>query len=220
MTASALEAMEFAVNAEPRCACVLLLDTSGSMSRDGRLEKLNDGLRRFREALISDPIASRRVEIAVVSFNDQPKVLTDFTTVDKFQPPILVAEGKTAMGAATICGLDLVEARKVDYKNNAISYYRSWIVLFTDGEPTDSIVEAAARVKVAEDAKKVVFFAFGVGAEADKPALKLLAQRRFISESANFAQLFEWLSASLMQASNSRVGDQLVVPEIPADRII
>lgn len=222
MTNSTLEGVEFAANPEPRCACVLLLDTSGSMNQDGKLQMLNDALRRFREELASDQIAKRRVEIALVSFNTNVTVLADFATVDSFQPPILTAGGTTAMAAAAIRGLDLVEARKLEYKTNAISYYRPWIVLFTDGDATDTdrLVEAAARVKEAEDGKKVVFFAFGVGAEADRSALRQLSQRRFSSESANFSELFQWLSSSLMQASNSRVGDQLVVPEIPADRIV
>ena len=222
MTASALEAMEFAVNAEPRIACVLLLDTSGSMNGDGKLKKMNDALLRFRDGLVSDPIAARRVEIAVISFNNRANVLSNFTTVDKFQPPTLVATGETMMGAAVICGLDLVEARKAEYKNNAISYYRPWVVLFTDGDASDpdTIVEAAARVKAAEEAKKVAFFAFGVGVEADKDTLRLLSQRRFASDTVNFAQLFDWLTASLLQASTSRVGDQIIVPEVPADRIL
>jgi hypothetical protein len=38
------EAVEFAENPEPRCACVLLLDTSGSMAGE-KIDSLNEGLK-------------------------------------------------------------------------------------------------------------------------------------------------------------------------------
>jgi hypothetical protein len=41
------ESVEFAVNPEPRCACVLLLDTSGSMLGDP-INALNEGLKVFK----------------------------------------------------------------------------------------------------------------------------------------------------------------------------
>jgi hypothetical protein len=48
MSQSELEAIEFADNPEPRCACVLLLDVSGSMSGD-KINSLNQGLQAFQE---------------------------------------------------------------------------------------------------------------------------------------------------------------------------
>ncbi|MEI6428086.1 MAG: hypothetical protein WCO45_06800 [Pseudanabaena sp. ELA607] len=41
-----LDAIEFAENPEPRCPCVLLLDTSGSMSGE-KIAALNAGLETF-----------------------------------------------------------------------------------------------------------------------------------------------------------------------------
>src|SRR5690242_18236634 len=55
------EAVEFAENPEPRCPCVLLLDTSGSM-HGAAIAALNQGLQTFRDDLAKDPLASRRVE--------------------------------------------------------------------------------------------------------------------------------------------------------------
>lgn len=47
------EAVEFAENPEPRCPCVLLLDTSGSM-QDNAVAALNEGLKAFKADLIKD----------------------------------------------------------------------------------------------------------------------------------------------------------------------
>ena len=58
---------DLVANPEPRCPCLLLLDTSGSMS--GRpIEELNQGLRVFKEELTSDDMAMQRVEVAVITF--------------------------------------------------------------------------------------------------------------------------------------------------------
>ena len=58
---------DFVANPEPRCPCLLLLDTSGSMH--GRpIEELNAGLRVFKEELASDAMAMQRVEVALITF--------------------------------------------------------------------------------------------------------------------------------------------------------
>jgi hypothetical protein len=59
--------VEFADNPEPRCPCVLLLDTSGSMSRT-KIAELNSGLETFAEELRSDTMAAKRVEVSIITF--------------------------------------------------------------------------------------------------------------------------------------------------------
>ena len=50
----------FVDNPEPRCPCVLLLDTSSSMS-GARINQLNAGLKQFQKELAADAMASKRV---------------------------------------------------------------------------------------------------------------------------------------------------------------
>jgi uncharacterized protein YegL len=130
------DAIEFAENAEPRCACVLLLDTSGSMS-GAPIAELNRGMALFRDHLSGDSLASRRVEIAIVTFDNEARLVQDFVTADQFAPPTLTAPGiATSMGAGIQLALDLVQSRKAMYRANGITYYRPWIFLITDGSPT------------------------------------------------------------------------------------
>lgn len=135
---------DFASNPEPRCPCILLLDVSGSMS--GRpINELNAGLVTFRDELLADSLALKRVELGIVTFGpvhvEQP-----FTSAANFFPPILFAQGDTPMGAAITKALDMVEERKREYRANGISYYRPWIFLITDGAPTDEWQAAANKV--------------------------------------------------------------------------
>ena len=50
-------ATEFAENPENRCACLLLLDTSGSMAGEP-IKQLNAGLKVFEEELKGDSLVS------------------------------------------------------------------------------------------------------------------------------------------------------------------
>ena len=61
---------DFASNPEPRCPCILLLDVSGSMS--GRpINELNTGLVTFRDELLADPLALKRVELGIATFQQR-----------------------------------------------------------------------------------------------------------------------------------------------------
>jgi len=209
------EAVEFAENPEPRCPCVLLLDTSGSMQGPA-IDALNKGLQAFKADLLKDPLASRRVEIAVVGFSSSVKVLHDFVTVDHFQPPALEASGQTFMGGAIAKALDLIQARKTQYRANGVAYYRPWVFMITDGEPQgepDNVVQLAIdRLKREETEKKVAFFAVGVE-DANMERLKTIAVRAPVKLiGLNFVEMFVWLSRSMEKVAQSRTDEQVALP--------
>ncbi len=209
------DSVEFAENPEPRCPCVLLLDTSGSMQGEP-LAALNAGLRTFKSDLAQDSLASRRVEIAIVTFNNEVKVAEDFTTADLFEPPTLTAGGQTFMGTGINKALDLLQARKTQYRANGIAYYRPWVFLITDGEPQgeapEQIQRAGQRIREDEAAKRVAFFAVGVEG-ANMTALGTVVVRQPIKlVGLNFREMFVWLSASMQRVSQSQVDEQIALP--------
>jgi uncharacterized protein YegL len=203
-------AAEFAINPEPRCPCLLLLDTSHSM-RGEPIRALNDGLLAFKDELAADTLAMKRVEIAVITFGPI-NVLSDFQTPDLFQPPKLPTTGDTPMGATILHGLEMLRQRKTAYKANGIDYYRPWVFLITDGGPTDSWQQAAKAVKDGEAKKEFSFFAVGVEG-ADMSTLAQIATRAPLKLSGlKFRELFAWLSSSLSGVSRSQVGVEQAVP--------
>ena len=202
---------EFVSNPEPRCPCVLLLDTSGSMEGEP-INELNNGLLELKKQLDADNLARQRVEIAIVSFGGTPTVVTDFVTVDAFNPPTLGFGGRTPMGAAIEMGLKMLQDRKLEYKNAGVNYYRPWIFLITDGAPTDAWDQAAAQVRDGVNGKKFSFYAVGVQG-ADTSILSQISPVNvppLTLNGLNFTELFKWLSVSLSQISKSKGGDQMV----------
>lgn len=209
------DAVEFAENPEPRCPCVLLLDTSGSMSGDP-IDALNAGLQTFCEELNRDELARKRVEVAVVSFDSQVKVILDFVTADRFEAPVLSAQGLTNMGTGLQKALDLIADRKAQYRNNGITYYRPWIFTITDGEPqgeSAKVIDAAiARIRDDEENKRVACFAVGVENANMKRLSEIFTRAPLKLKGLDFRELFVWLSASMQRVSNSQPDDQVPLP--------
>ena len=206
---------EFANNPDPRCACVLLLDTSGSMGGPP-IDSLNDGLKAFQQDLQEDPLARRRVEIAIVTFGkDGCQTLQDFTSAELFVAPTLQADGGTPMGEAIDVALGLVDERKRAYKANGVLYYQPWIFLITDGAPNAGSPwrEAAQRVQSKMNAKALTLFGVGV-AGADMQVLSQITPRTLKLDGLRFRELFIWLSQSQRRVSGSTVGEMTPLPEI------
>ena len=198
---------DFALNPEPRCPCLLLLDVSGSMAGEP-ITELNAGLKAFHDELVADELASKRVEVACITFGPV-NVATEFETAGVFQPPWVRALGDTPMGAAISTGIELVRLRKEAYRKNGIAFYRPWIFLITDGAPTDEWTAAAKKVKEGEAAKAFAFFAVGIqGANLD--ILRKIAVREPLKlKGLQFRGLFQWLSNSMKSVSRSTPGDEV-----------
>jgi len=198
---------EFALNAEPRCPCILLVDTSTSM-RGQPIKELNSGLVTFKDELMADSMASKRVEVAIVAFGPV-RTETDFQTADNFRPPVLTASGDTPMGSAIEHALDLLRSRKERYRNNGITIFRPWVFMITDGGPTDSWRNASSLIKDGEQKKSFMFFAVGVEG-ANLEILRQIAVREPLKlQGLRFKGMFEWLSSSLGTVSRSTPGDDV-----------
>jgi len=207
---------------ESHVATVLLLDVSGSMSDQDKIRQLNEGLQIFKQEVCSDERACKRVELAVVTFGGSVQVVQGFSSIAGFEPEELKADGQTPMGKAILKSIEMIEQRKAYYKSNAIDYFRPWIFMITDGEPTDMAPdspqwkEVVKAVREGEQNRKFLFFAIGV-----EPAnMELLA--RIAPESrppqrlahGKFKELFSWVSKSQQAIANSQIGQMVALPPV------
>jgi uncharacterized protein YegL len=165
--------------------------------------------------LQQDELASRRVEVAIVTFGcGGVQVAQDFVTAGQFNAPTLQSGGNTPMGEAINTALDLLQRRKEQYKTNGVPYYRPWVFMITDGGPTDPWQVSAERVKREEEKKGLSFFAVGV-AGANMSVLSQIAVRPPLTlDGLKFVELFIWLSQSQKRVSGSKVGEQTALPPV------
>lgn len=203
---------------EPHMACVLLLDTSGSMS-GAPIASLNKAINDFKEQTSMDELAQKRVDIAIIEFNDTARVVQDFTPLPQMQPITLSATGCTAMGAGINLAIDKVKERNHFYNDMGTPCFKPWIFMITDGAPTDDISAARQRI-LDEESKgahgKLKFWAVGVPGYS-KDVLTSLTKRCIALDEANFKGIFDWLSESMVTISVSRVGENPALSNLPSD---
>lgn len=190
-------------NPSPRCACMLVLDTSGSMS-GAPIHELNQGLQAFVEAVQEDEMSAYSVEVGVITAGGTVREELSFTTANTIREVSpLVADGITPLGAAVELALRRLEERKATYKRAGVAYYQPWLVIISDGEPTDSWQAVAQQTSALSQQRKLVVMPVGVsqanmailGQFSSRPAKHLAGLK--------FREFFEWLSASMSRVSAS-----------------
>jgi len=203
--------MEQRRNRDQKCAVILLLDTSGSMQGVG-IDELNKALEKLKEDILSDAILSNRLEIGVISFDDDARVERpiDMVTVDT-EMPNLSSGGTTNLVAGMNKAMDEIEERKRFYKDNGEQYYRPFIVLFSDGVATNTPEELdklGDLIQQRSDERKFVFLPFGVdGADmnqlaklaAQTPDERLSKKARVwkMTDLTKFSEVFAFVSSSI-----------------------
>lgn len=212
-------------NPDPRVACVVLADVSGSMQGEP-IAALERGFAAFTEYLHNEALASKRVEVAVVTFGTVATVLVPMQEARSLQPVPFTAGGTTNLAAGINLALDILEDRKHAYKVAGLQYYRPWVLVLTDGKPNlDGFDLAVARLNAAETAKGVTVFAVGAGSRVNYQQLGRLSLQRSPAplDGLKYQELFEWLSASLSNVSNSSEfgrddtelgGEQIPLPSV------
>ena len=226
-TRSLEEDVDFPYNPEPQLPCVLLLDTSGSME-GRRIEELNAGLWTFKHQLMQDPVARKRVFVALVTFDSRVEVVeqfsprlgigTQFVSIADFNPPVLKAVGQTFMARGIKTALDLLQAHKRSLREQEWDYYRPCVFMITDGQPEGEeqslVAEAGQRVRLEEAGKRVLFYAVGVGG-ADLSRIRELCAREPVDlKGREFGEAIAFLSRSISTLSQQRAGgeDQIAMP--------
>lgn len=198
----------------PQAACALLLDTSQSME-GARLDSLRQGLASYREFLSEDDEAQQIVETCVITFGDSAEVVHPFSGVADMPEIDLRAAGATAMGAALDLGIQQVEDRKQYYKEQGIDYYRPFLVIITDGAPTDinadNIDDYRTRLEEGAKAKRFNPLFFGTEGSDFRKLKEIAGSAGPVTgiDGARFDEFFRWLSSSLSEVQDSKPGEEI-----------
>lgn len=201
---------ELVENPTARIPICLVLDVSFSMG-GAPIAELESGVEMFFDAIRNDEVAQYAAEICIVTFGGVAKKELDFAAISRQISPSLSVNGDTPMGAGVTLALDLLEARKTEYRNAGVDYFQPWMVLMTDGQPTDDISVAESRVRALVNSKKLTVFPIGIGSGANLNELSRLSGGRppLRLKSLNFKDFFLWLSRSVSSVSQSTPGENV-----------
>ena len=200
-------AAEFAENPEPRCPCLLLLDTSGSMSGKP-IQRAQRRAETFKDELMADAHGRQAGRGGRRHLRPGPGRRRTSRPPTCSSRRSWTTSGDTPMGAAIEHGLEMLRERKEIYKQNGISYYRPWIFLITDGAPTDAW--RTRRAGARGGGGEVVHVLRGRRREAPtwRSSRQIAVREPLKLNGLRFRDLFSWLSNSLGSVSRSNPGDR------------
>jgi len=134
---------EIGTPTKPTLVVFFVIDRSGSMSIDGRMNSVNHAIREAIPVLKGVGGSDADLKIAVLTFSigaewmySEPQDIESFTWND------VEPDGYTDFGAA--CNELCDKLSRKQFMNSQAGYKKPVIILLTDGEPTDDHVWPAA----------------------------------------------------------------------------
>jgi uncharacterized protein YegL len=199
-------------NPTARVPVCLVLDCSGSMTGEP-IQELRDGVEKFIKELADNEYAKDSAEICLVTFGGEVRCILDFENIERQSEniPLFAASGNTPMDQAVNLALDKLEERKQNYKDSGVDYYQPWMVLMTDGQPTENISRSTLRTQDLVNKDLLTVFPLGIGDQADMSELARYSPKRspLKLKGLCFSEFFEWLSKSVEKVSQSIPGNKI-----------
>jgi uncharacterized protein YegL len=162
---------EFTIATARPLPVVLLLDVSGSMASDGKIEALNEAVRQMLQSFAEETPGLAEIHVSVLTFGGaEARVHLPPTPARNATLQPMAASGGTPF--ASLFRLATSELENKDkYQSRG---YTPTLVLCSDGEPNtgDPWPEALAQLLNSPRASKAQRFAMAIGADADEATLK------------------------------------------------
>lgn len=166
------------------------------------MDKMHEGMANFYEAILDDDMACDSCEAAIVTFSDNAQLYENFSSVDEKSVPDFNSfrGGDTNVTPAIRMALDLLAEQKEFYKNNKTPYFQPWLILFTDGLPTDDVSAIKKELMQMQNDNKLSVYTMAL---SDNPelidALRGFSKREPIkcSNHKDIQKFFEFLAKSV-----------------------
>ncbi|BAW26523.1 tellurium resistance protein (Hypothetical) (plasmid) [Pseudomonas putida] len=213
------ELKKFQVQTARPLPIIVLADTSGSMSVDGKVEALNKGIKDMINSFAGESRLRAELQVSLITFGGSQAELnlplTPAHQLKSFTP--LVADGMTPLGGALTLACDMIE----DKDCIPSRAYKPVIVLASDGYPNDDWQGPFARLINGERSSKATRFAMAIGADADEAMLSDFANDPeaplFRAENAgDIYRFFRAVTMSVSARSQSATPNQSTPLQIPS----
>lgn len=160
---------EFVVSTPRPIPVIVLADTSGSMSENGKIEALNQSLKEMIQTFATESRVRAEIQVGIITFGGRAaQIHLPLTPAHQIIDVVPIpAAGATPMGQAFTAVRKLLEDRQL-IPSRA---YRPALILVSDGLPTDDWEQSFADLQASERAQKATRFAMAIGDDADETML-------------------------------------------------
>jgi uncharacterized protein YegL len=160
-----MELKKFTVAKARALPVIILADTSGSMTVEGKISILNEAIQDMVSTFGQESARQAEIKVSLVTFGgDFAEIhlpLTEAKDIQKMQP--LEAIGRTPMGHAFSLAYDMLDDKDLITSRD----YRPVIILLSDGHPTDKWEKELEKLTNHERAKKASRFSMAIGNDAN-----------------------------------------------------
>ena len=195
---------------------VLLLDTSGSMREEDKIEVLNDSVTEMVEELTEVDAGHGFITLSIITFGgESANLVTNNVPVADIEYSSLKANGRTPMGDALRIARELIEDREAFPSRS----FLPTLALVSDGIPTDPSWEPELeRLLQSERGEKATRFALAIGADADRDLLARFSggEVHEASDAAQIRNFLRFVTTTITQVTLS-VFDADVPAEIDSE---
>ncbi|MBO5811095.1 MAG: VWA domain-containing protein [Bacteroidales bacterium] len=204
-----------------RLPVYLLIDTSGSMKGEP-IESVKVGVESMIATLRQDPYALETVNISIITYDREVKVLFPLTPLEDIQLPDITTpdSGPTHTGAALEKLCEQLDAEVTLSTSDRKGDWMPLLFIMTDGHPSDVMVYNQI-VPIVKKKKIASIIACAAGMKAKIEPLKQLTDQVYsldTMDSTSFKKFFKWVS-DLIEVGNKSVGatEDLVLPPPPEE---
>jgi uncharacterized protein YegL len=183
------------------------------------IRELNVGLVRFLDEVWLTHALKESLDLAIIRFAETVEVVRPMNLLSRETIRALSASGGTPLGGALRNALAMIDCRQKLGRLKSEPLTRPWIIVMTDGQPTDEWKSQAWRVKTLATMRELSVLAIGIGPAADMGMLSELTSPDLPPmrlKGLRFTDFFKWLGKSLELAANSNPGERLALPH-PSD---
>ena len=186
------------------------------------IESVKVGIESMIATLRQDPYALETVNISIITYDRDVKVILPLTPLEDLQLPNITTpdSGPTHTGAALEQLCHQVEQEVTLSTPERKGDWMPLLFIMTDGHPADIMVYNKVVPKVKKK-KFASIIACAAGMKAKIEPLKLLTDQVYsldTMDSSSFKTFFKWVS-DLIEVGNKSVGatDDLILPPPPEE---
>jgi uncharacterized protein YegL len=187
---------------------ILMLDVSGSMGVEGKIQSLNSAVKEMISNFKEQDDSQAEIHVGIITFGGAAKFHQEILPASETTWTDLSADGGTPMGASFDLARELIE----DVTKISGRAYRPTMVLISDGMPTDNWQGPLTSLLNSERASKAFRFAMGIGTTDDVVLTQFLndpENRVFNADEADqIKKFFRFITMSVTSRIQSKSPDE------------